>query len=58
MASLHLGKSRDHPRNLAEPRRTLEETIAEASKNPSEGQISSESLAEGCAPSDGDPPEL
>ena len=55
-----LGKSRrppqnprDPPKTLAEPRRTLGETphdprrdLAEAS----EGQISSESLAEGCAP--------
>ena len=41
-----LGKSRRPPQNLAE----LEETPAETSKNPSERHISSESLAEGCAP--------
>ena len=45
-----LGKSCGPPQNLAEPRRTLEETPAEASKNPSQRQISSQTLAEGCAP--------
>ena len=34
----------------AEPHRTLEETPADRSKNPSERQISSESLADDCAP--------
>ena len=42
----NLGKSRGPPQNPAEPRRTLGETPAE----PSERQISSESLGEGCAP--------
>ena len=42
--------------NPGEPRRALEGTpVAEASENPSERQISSEGLAEGCLPSDGDP---
>ena len=41
-----------------EPRRALAETPPESSENPSESQISSESLADGCAPSDVDPPEL
>ena len=36
--------------NPAEPRKTLEETPAETSKNPSQRQISSESLAEDCGP--------
>ena len=38
------------PRTPAEPRRTLGETPTAASKKPSERQISSESLGEGCAP--------
>ena len=38
------------PRAPAQARRALEETCAEASKNPSERQMSLESLAEGCAP--------
>ena len=42
------------PQNPAEPRRTLGETPAEPSErppqSPSERQMSSESLAEGCAP--------
>ena len=45
-----LGKSREALLNPGEPRRTLEGTSAEASENPSERQISSESLAAGCAP--------
>ena len=44
--------------NPREPRRTLGETPAEASKNPSQRKMSSESLAEGSALSDRDPPEL
>ena len=40
-----------HPRKTSEsPADPLGETPAEASKNPSERQISPESLAEGCAP--------
>ena len=45
-----LGKCRGPPQNPTEPCGFLGETPEEASKNPSERQISSESLAEGCAP--------
>ena len=44
-------KSRSLPwENLVDPRRTVEENPEEASGNPSESQVFSESLAEGCAP--------
>ena len=49
----NLGKSRGPPQNPAEPCRTLGEAPAElweTPAEPSERQISSESLAEGCAP--------
>ena len=45
-----LGKLRGPQQNPAEPRRTLRETLGETPTEPSERQISSESLAEGCAP--------
>ena len=47
------GKSRGPPQNPAEPRRTLGETPRRTlgeTPQPSERKMSSESLAEGCAP--------
>ena len=45
-----LGKCSGPLQNTAEPRRTLEDTPAQETGNPSERQVSSESLTDGCAP--------